>query len=164
MITNNMDKLKQLAEAFTYRGIKLSKSQINELKNSKYSHLVEHILPNQKVDGFSQLVEETLPVNQEEDPDLDIRFKRVKSPFYPGVNHEVIQDLIDEIEEKFDLGVDNIGGINLDNVSLEDVKFFVQKYADRNIFDLPTEREVKKILEASDDLASLLTRLYRLAA
>lgn len=146
-------KLKELAEQHFFLGKKLTPEETFLLENSKYKNLVK------KDTKFTKMLEQ-YNYGEQEEPFKPRTVKR-KRMFTPGVDKKAINDLVDDIEDKYSLGIENPSPAKYQAVNVDDVKQFIQQYTDKNILDSATAREIIDVLD-SDSVYTILHKLYSL--
>ena len=151
------DKLaKQLAEKHFFYGKKLSPAQKTLVENSKYAN----VLRKEQTSKFSSLFEQAVE-NTEENKPFKPRMVKRRRFTTPWVDKLVIKDLSDDIEEKYNLGINNPDPSKFSKVNLDELKQFIKTYAARNVFENNTQAEIDNIL-ASDSVYTILHKLYSL--
>jgi len=151
----NNKQLKKLAEQHFYLGKTLTPQEKFLLESSKYKKIVKN-----KNTKFNKVMEQYSNFLEEE-PQFKPRYVKRKKMFVPGINKDNINDLIDDIEEKYNLGIENPSPAKYNNVDLEDVKHFITQFAEKNVFDKPTQLEINDVLD-SDSIYTILHKLYSL--
>lgn len=145
--------LKRLAEQHFFLGKKLTPEETFLLENSKYKGIV-------KKDGkFSKMLEQ-YNYGEQEEPFKPRTVKR-RRMYTPGVDKRTINDLVDDIEDKYNLGIENASPSKYKAVNVDEVKQFIQQYADKNVLDSTTSREITNVLD-SDSVYTILHKLYSL--
>lgn len=145
--------LKRLAEQHFFLGKKLTPEETFLLENSKYKGIVK------KETKFAKMLEQYSYGEQEET--FKPRTSKRRRMYTPGIDKAVINDLVDDIEDKYNLGIENPSPSKYEGVKLEDIKQFIQQYADKNVLDGTTSREIKDVLD-SDSVYTILHKLYSL--
>lgn len=151
----NKKQLKKLAEQHFYLGRSLTPEQKFLLESSKYKKIVKNKNTkfNKVMEQFSNFIEE--------EPQFKPRYVKRKRMAVPGINKSNINDLVDDIEEKYNLGIENPSHTKYQSVDLEDLKQFITQFADKNVFDRPTQLEINDVLD-SDSVYTILHKLYSL--
>lgn len=156
---NTYDKhLKHLAEAYVAGGKSLTESEFAALKNSKYKNLLKEDTYKSK---FTNLFENALGGKSIE------KGSRIK-PYALGHSRHLnintarhlVTDLIDDLEEKFGIGIENESLSKHDKISLTDVKDFVKYYCVKKHQD--HENTFKRIAEAIQRARSVKSFLLEL--
>lgn len=145
--------LKRLAEQHFFLGKKLTPEETFLLENSKYKNIVK------RDTKFSKMLEQ-YNYGEQEEPFKPRTVKR-KRMYTPGIDKKAINDLVDDIEDKYNLGIDNPSPAKYQTVNLDEVKQFIQQYADKNILDSSTAREIADVVD-SDSVYTILHKLYSL--
>lgn len=145
--------LKKLAEQHFFLGKKLTPDEAFLLENSKYKGIVK------KETKFTKMLEQ-YSIGEQEEPFKPRTVKR-KRMYTPGIDKTVINDLVDDIEDKYNLGIENPSPSKYQAVNVEELKQFIQQYADKNILDGATSREIKDVID-SDSVYTILHKLYSL--
>jgi hypothetical protein len=152
----NNKQLKNIAEAHVYTGKELTDEEYNALKESKYSHLIKRTL------NFDKLLEFATPT--EESATAAPKARRKYSGFNLGVNKQDVDHLIDMVEDRFKLGVDNSSTRKFADVNLEELKNFILKHGDDEGFDTGTDERIHRIItKPNADVYSIMKGLYSLA-
>jgi hypothetical protein len=153
----NAKQLKILAEAHFFTGKELTDEEYNSLKESKYSHLVKRGI------NFDKLFEYALPTNEENHELPKVYQKRRYAGFNIGVNKNDIDHLIDMIEDRFDLGVDNTSTKKYANVNVDELKSFILKHGDDEGLGNNTTEHIQRIINKPGvDVYDIMKRLYAL--
>lgn len=153
----NKKQLKQLAEQHFYLGRKLTAQEKFLLENSKYKNVIKN-----NNTRFGKIMEQYSDYYGEEEPKFEIRTVKRKRMFTPGIDRNNVKELIDEVEEKFNLGIENPDFRKYSGVNMDELKLFIQQYADKNIMSHATQHEINEILD-SDSAITILHKLYSLA-
>lgn len=146
-------QLKRLAEQHFFLGKKLTPNEAFLLESSKYKGIVK------KERKFSKMLEQ-YSFGEQEEPFKPRTVKR-KRMYTPGIDKLVINDLVDDIEDKYNLGIENPSPSKYAAVNVDELKQFIQQYADKNVFDGTTSQEIKDVLD-SDSVYTILHKLYSL--
>lgn len=145
----NKKEIKKLAEQYYYYGKELTLFEREIISKSKFKDILRP--PEHKT--FNKLIEKLL------DSDKDIE-KRKSKP-YMGVDTMLISDLVDEIEEHFDLGINNRDLEKFDKINVNDLKNFINKYIDRNLYNKEiTKSYLDSILKDKKEVDDILSSLY----
>lgn len=145
--------LKRLAEQHFFLGKKLTPEETFLLENSKYKSIVK------KDSKFSKMLEQ-YNYGEQEEPFKPRTVKR-RRMYTPGVDKRTINDLVDDIEDKYNLGIENASPSKYKAVNVDEIKQFIQQYADKNVLDSTTSREITNVLD-SDSVYTILHKLYSL--
>ncbi len=146
-----MDKkeIKLLAEQHYFGGKVLTTEEYGILMDSKYHNIVKPL------DMFTQIVEDVIK-NEEPKPPR----KRRGYNFAAGLDKRSLKDLVDKIEEVFDLDINNSSPSKYRKVDMDSFKRVIQEYADRNIFDENTKSYITGLLDPKSTVYSILDSLY----
>ncbi len=151
-------KLKRLAEAYEC-GIKtLNKVEFSLLKNSKYKNLLKE---DEYKPRFEKLLENA---RTGEKTEFRPFFKKNRFGHSKRLNisiaRHIVQDLIDDLEERFDVGVENQDLDKYEKLSLTDVRDFIKYYCakKRKAHRLTFDR-IQKAAENARSLTSLMLEL-----
>lgn len=138
-------QLKRLAEKYYHGGYKLNSTERELLENSKYKKLLgvereysefnkilENFAGNVAVDTSNMISE---PVQ-----------KRTKYYMFQTKLGE-IKDLLDEIEDAFFLGLENMGLDRFKNIDVNQLRTFIGNYVSKNIKDGTLISEIKKAMD-----------------
>jgi hypothetical protein len=147
----NKKEIKLLAEQHYFGGKVLTTEEYGILKGSKYHSIVKPI------DEFTQLVEDVI-TGEAGRRKICRRSRRYN--FAAGLDKRSLKDLVDEIEEKFDLDINNSSPSKYRKVEIESFKRFIQEYTDRNIFDDNTKSYITGLLDPKSTVYSILDSLY----
>jgi len=128
---NQNDKgLKRLAEAYECGAKSLNKVEFILLKNSKYKNLL-------KEEDFKPRFEKLL--ESAETGESVERLPAIKKYFFGhsrrlniSTARHIVQDLIDDLEEHFGVGVENQDLAKYDKLSITEVKDFIKYYCMKN--------------------------------
>jgi hypothetical protein len=125
-MTNEQKTLKRLAEAYIELGIFLTESEFYALKNSKYKNL----LKEEEYKSTFEKITESWSNEEEEDDYVHKRNYPLghSHRFNVNVYRELVQDLIDEIDEHFGIGIENEDPDKKENVQLHELKEFIKYY------------------------------------
>jgi len=145
--------LKRLAEQHFFLGKKLTPEETFLLENSKYKSIVK------KERKFNKMLEQ-YNYGEQEEPFRPRTVKR-RRMYTPGIDKRAINDLVDDIEDKYNLGIENPSPSKYEAANVNEVKQFIQQYADKNVLDGTTSREIKDVLD-SDSVYTILHKLYSL--
>jgi len=146
-------QLKRLAEQHFFLGKKLTPNEAFLLESSKYKGIVK------KERKFGKMLEQ-YSFGEQEEPFKPRTVKR-KRMYTPGIDKSVINDLVDDIEDKYNLGIENPSPSRYEAVNVDELKQFIQQYADKNVLDGTTSQEIKDVLD-SDSVYTILHKLYSL--
>jgi hypothetical protein len=149
----NNKQLKRLAEKHFYLGRKLTPEESFLLENSKYKSIVK------KESKFSKMLEQ-YSFGEQEQP-FKVKYTKRRRMSIPGIDKSIVRDLVDDIEDKFNIGIENSSPAKYDSVNVDEVKQFIQQYADKNLFDGNMLREVKDVMD-SETVYDILHKLYTL--
>jgi hypothetical protein len=149
----NKKQLKRLAEKHFYLGKKLTPEESFILENSKYKNIVK------KETKFSKMLEQ-YSYGEQEQP-FKVKYTKRRRMAIPGIDKSVVRDLVDDIEDRFNLGIENSSPGKYNNVDVNEVKQFIQQYADKNLFDGNMLREVQDVMN-SETVYDVLHKLYTL--
>jgi len=156
---NTYDKhLKHLAEAHVAGGKSLTPSEFAALKNSKYKNLLKEDTYKSK---FTNLLENALASKP-------IKKGSMIKPYALGHSRHLnintarhlVTDLIDELEEKFGIGIENENLSKHDEISLTEVKDFIKYYCVKKHRE--HENTFNRIVEASHRAKSVGSLLLEL--
>jgi hypothetical protein len=155
----NAKQLKNLAEAHVFTGRELTDEEYNLLKESKYAKVVT------RKTVFDKLLENALP-GEEVTHELPAAYqKRRYAGFSFGADKHAVDDLIDMIEDRFDLGVENTSTRKYANVNVDELKNFILKHDDEEGIDSGTVEHIHRIINKPNaDVYSILKGLYALGA
>lgn len=151
----NKKQLKKLAEDHYYTGKKLTPEEVFLLEQSKYKGIVK------KESNFKKIFEYFATPYKEEENSYTAPLRKWKRMRMPSLNRRGVGSLIDEIEEKYGLGIENFSLTKYDTVNLEELKSFIKEYLDKNVLDTTTEKEINDALD-SDTVYMLLYKLHSL--
>lgn len=140
-------RLKRLAEENVLCGKELTAAEYKELKESKYADLI-----SKPKSGFDKLFEQVVAGKPPE-------AKLTKNSLYSHVNKSSVRDLVDDIEDTFDLGIQGQFG-KYSKVDLEDLKSFILDYVEENMFNRETATFVNTTVAESETVQQLLYKLY----
>ena len=158
---NNQEKnIKHLAEKYYYTGKSLSETEFNILKKSKYSNILRE---KEYKSSFDRLVENNNVANEDNEKFLRTKKRAMghSHMFNIGINRGVVRDIIDEIEEEFEIGIENIDNFRkYDNISMHDVRRFLKFYILKRHENYDeTYRQVEAAAKASRSIRDLLNNL-----
>ena len=155
-------KIKRLAEKYYFGRYKLTTKQRTILENSKYKHLLgterDYSEFNKILENFADSV--TVPTQDlTQEP-----VKNNKKYYMFHSNLADIKDLIDEVEDAFFIGLDNMGLDRFKKIDVNTLKSFISNYANKHITNRTVLEEIKRILSKPTawsimyNLRMLLTR------
>lgn len=119
-------KLKLLAERHTLMGQPLTADEIDQLKTSKYNTIVDD---TKVARHFDNLVEQYTAAAE------TIKKAPVSSL---SASQREVRELLDEVEDRFNLDVTNLSHLKYKNADIEAIKRFVIQYATDELFDANT--------------------------
>jgi hypothetical protein len=149
----NKYKIKRLAEQYHYFDKKLTPEERYILENSKYKSILK------KESAFDKQLERYTLNEQEEAPVQTVKKRRRMAML--NISRGTISRLIDDVEDQFNLDILSQNASRYNAVNIEELKQYIKDYADKNIYDNYTKREIEKVLEG-DSVHSILHRLYSL--
>lgn len=149
----NKYKIKRLAEQYLYFDKKLTPEERYILENSKYKSILK------RESTFDKRLERYTLNEQEETPVQTVKKRRRMT--MPNISRGIISRLIDDVEDQFNLDILSQNANRYSAVNIEELKQYIKDYADKNIYDYYTIREIEKVLEG-DSARSILHRLYSL--
>jgi hypothetical protein len=147
-------QLKKIAEKHYYRKVPLTLMEFNLLKSSKYSNIIDE----NNIKTFDTILEKSFKKDEDfiQRPNLNIK----KSNLYAGLDKFAIEDLVDEIEIEFDLGVNNKSPFKFRSIDVQDIKAFIIKYIRFNVTNKYTKQFLENII--NDDNTSTTNIMFRL--
>jgi hypothetical protein len=155
-------KIKRLAEKYYFGRYKITPKQREILENSKYSHLLG---VERDYSEFNKILENFTEKAAIQSPDLAQEPVKSNKKYYMfHSNLAYIKDLLDEVEDAFFIGLDNMGLDRYKNIDINQLKTFIANYAKKHISDKTVLEEIKRILGKSTswsilyNLRMLLTR------
>lgn len=161
-MNKELKKLKKLAEKHFYRGKDLTKEERFVLENSQFAGLVKL----DKSDfSFYKILEQY--GEQNNIPSLT-EAKPATKPFKRGylnmgVNKRYLDELIDDVEEEFNLGVFNRSLYKYESVDLERLKQYIDYHCQKNMIDKEypgTCKMLTNIIEKEDSVYDVMYSLY----
>lgn len=148
----NKYEIKRLAEQHYFNGKQLTIEEIRILKASKYAKLIK------EKSLFDTVVESTM--NPPAPKPVRERMKYGKQIYRNGVDEITLREMVDDIEEIFDLDISNANPRKYQEVDVERLKTFIREYADKNIVDDATTYYIEKLLSGENTVPSILHSLY----
>lgn len=161
-MNKELKKLKKLAEKHFYRGKSLTKEERFILENSRFADLVK----KDKSDfSFYKILEQygeqnNIPTLTEQEP----RTRPFKKGYLNmGVNKRYLNELIDDIEEEFNLGVFNRSLYKYETIDLERLKQYIDYHCQKNMIDKEypgTCSMLTRVIEDQDSVYDVMYNLY----
>jgi len=152
----NAKQLKNLAEAHIFTGRELTDEEYNLLKESKYASVIKRKTEFDKLLEFANPGEVSyeLPKSYQ---------KRKYTGFNLGVNKKDVDHLIDMVEDRFNLGIDNPSTRKFIEVNVEELKNFILKHGEDEGLDKGTIEHVHRIVSKPNaDVYDVMKGLYAL--
>jgi hypothetical protein len=138
-------QLKRIAEAHYYTGKPLSYIEYDALKNTEYANVIN------KPSIFKGLIESLdIPDNPKQ--------RRRGSDFNGGIDKRTVKNLIDDVEERFNLEIFNVDAGKYKNVNIDELRNFVSNWNKRNVMDQDTTDCIDRALE-HDNVYLVLAKL-----
>jgi hypothetical protein len=161
-VNNNMNKkqLKRLAEKYYYGGYQITPEQRFLLENSKYAKLLSYDKGNEF--EFNKLLENYTEAMGIEDETLTPEPVAKNKKFYMFQNDlGLIKDLMDMIEDKFYLGLDNFGLNKYEKIDINQLRQVIQQFVQSHIRGGTLAGEITKAANRST-VRSIMYNLRRL--
>lgn len=156
----NIYILKQLAESNHLFGTHLNKEQIRLIRTTKYASLLREDVDKGK---FEKLLENTLS----DGPEKEESPKNKKEQFlYLGIQKQQIASLAHELEDMFNLGLDNKSSKKYRDVNIDTFKDRIKKFIIKNDNKLnnPTKHTIKEMIYDINTVSGIMSRLYNYCA
>lgn len=144
------NKLKYLAEQHYCFNKKLKPEEEKLLKNSKYKSLIHS---NTTFDSlFERCISEQ----------IETFTKTKRKGIFNGGNKEAVRALVDDIEETFGIGIENMSLTKFEDVDFKKVQTYIKNYLDKHKEEIGgrTFAELQEIATNSTDIYELLRGLY----
>lgn len=155
---NIIHKIKQLAESNHLFGTELTKEQIKIIKGTKYASLLRDDVNKGK---FEKLLENALT----EDPKKDYKNSKKNYQLYLGYQKDYLTSLVNELEDMFDLGLDNKSTQKYKNVDIKPFKNRIEKFIIKNDkMNNTTKKELKRIVYDMDSVSQIMYHLYHICS
>lgn len=167
-MNTKLKKLKKLAEKHFYSGKSLTENERFILENSQFSDIVK---PDKAAFSFYKILEQygeqnNMPSLTDETPPTRQVAKNYKKGFLNmGVNSRYLNELIDDVEEEFNLGVFNRSLYKYEAVDLNRLKKFIDYHCERNMIDKEypgTCSQLTSITKDQDNVYDVMYQLYAL--
>jgi len=142
---NNKLTLKRLAEEHHFANRELTEEQYSLLKSSKYATVLKE--PNTQ---FENVLENVFPGAEVEEKPVELfdsDYAHYHSPFYVHVDRHFIDGLVDNVKDKYNLGVENRKTSKYEDVDLHELKSFIKDYI--------KEHKAKSTLHNDEELHTL---------
>ena len=95
--------------------------------------------------------------------------RKIESPYRPryynAINKSYLRDLIDDVEEKFNLGTYNRSLYKFEDINIDMLKEFISQHCARNLMDKEypgTCKQISEIVDGEDNAYDLMYKLYSL--
>ena len=138
-------ELKRLAENHYYTGKALTYAQYDALKDTKYANIIT------KPSRFKSLIEGV--GNEPTEKPSRRKYHGM------GLDKGTIRNLIDDIEDKFELEVCNTSRRKFSDVDINELREFITTWSARNVMDKPTQQHIDDIIIKGDNIYLILGKL-----
>jgi hypothetical protein len=157
-MTKEQKALKRLAEAYIELGISLTESEFYALKNSKYKNLLRE---EEYKSSFEKITESWSDENEEDGYVHKRNYPLGHSHrFNVNIYRELVQDLIDEIDEHFGIGIENEDPDKKENVQLHELKEFIKYYILKHESKhMQTFDKIRQAMNSSKSVTDLISYL-----
>lgn len=144
------NKLKHLAEQHHCLDKKLTLGEEKLLLNSKYKNLVR------RNTTFNSLFERC--VNEQTESFTAPKRKRI----FSGGNKKAIQALVDDVEETFGIGIENMSLTKFEDINFKEVQTHIMDYLNEHEEELRggTFDEIQSVVLKSKNIYDLLRSIY----
>lgn len=152
--------LKQLAESNHVFGTSLTKEQIRLIRKTKYASLLREDVDKGK---FERLLENTLSGEETENK---VSKDKKKQFLYLGIQREQIASLAHELEDMFNIGLDNKSSKKYREVDIDKFKDRIKKFIIKNDNKLnsPTKHTIREAIYDMNTVSSIMSKLYHYCA
>jgi hypothetical protein len=152
--------LKQLAESNHIFGTPLTKEQIRLIRKTKYASLLREDVDKGK---FERLLENTLSGESTEEKTPKDKKKQF---LYLGIQREQIASLAHELEDMFNLGLDNKSSKKYREVDIDKFKDRIKKFIIKNDNKLnnPTKHTIREAIYDMNSVSGIMSKFYHYCA
>jgi len=155
---DNMTEKEQklLIEQYFYLGKQLTYAQMKELKGTKYAKFLPKNISNFK------MVQEQAESMLSEVPEPAIDMPNLEPPkrsFNPGVSTSIVFDLVNDIEDVFNIGIDNFDYEKYGKINVARLKHYIEKFIQNTMLDPITKSFLQKVAK-QDNVEKILYTLY----
>jgi len=145
-------EIKKLATEHYYFGKNLTLKERNLLRKTKYKRLIK------EDNMFDQIFENALATS--EAPKEFEPAKSIPMTNHSKVNKTVVRDLVDQIEKKFNLDIDNPSPRKYLDVNLANLKSYIENYANQEAINQETEDFLLGCVRGAKTPMSVMHHLY----
>lgn len=145
-------EIKKLATEHYYFGKNLTLKERNLLRKTKYKRLIK------EDNMFDQIFENALATT--EAPKEFEPSKSLPMTHRSKVDKVLIRDLVDQIEKKFNLDIDNPSPRKYLDVNLEELKNYIKNYAAQEALNDDTEEFLLSCIDGAKTTTKVISDLY----
>jgi hypothetical protein len=150
-------KIKELAESNHLFGTELTKEQVRIIKKTKYGSLLRDDVNKGKFEKLFENALTTQPKTEEK--------SKGKYQLYLGLQKKYLTSLVNELEDMFDLGLDNTSTQKYKNVDVKPFKNRIEKFIIKNDkMNDTTRKELKRIVYDMDSVPAIMYHLYHICS
>ena len=166
MKKGNLKAIKRLAEKHFYGGKKLTTKEQFLVENSPFAGVLRRDSNNT---SFYKILEQYGMDNNVNLTDTKPVTRTVEKPYKPRyynlINKQYLRDLIDDVEDKFNLGVYNKSLYKFEGINVGVLKDFINQHCMGNLIDKEypgTCKQISEIIDTEDNAYDLMYKLYSL--
>jgi hypothetical protein len=148
----NEKQIKKLATEHYYFGKNLTLRERNILRKTKYKRLI-------KEDNMFDQIFENAIANSETPKEFDPP-KCLPMTRHSKVNQTLIRDLVDQIENKFNLDIDNPSPRKYLDIDLSQLKSYIENYANKETNNDETESFLLSCIKRAKSPMTVMHHLY----
>jgi len=159
-MTKQIKEAKKLAADYLYRNRKLTEKERFLVESSPFKGVLRH---SDVANTFSKVLEQYGNDNGIIDlMDLPEGMPRRKTNYTPWINKNYVKELLHQIEEKFNLGMYNVGVGKYKNVDCDILKRFVQDFVVRNRIQGASNETAEELLDIANNCGDVYKVMYKL--
>ena len=163
MKKEHLRKIKKLAEKHFYCGKSLTDKERFLVENSPFADVLR---PDKKNATFYKVLEQYGMENNVNLTDNRPVTRTVEKPYKPryynSINKGYLRELIDDVEEKFNLGTYNRSMYKFEGINVDLLKEFINQHCARNMIDREYPGTCKQITEVTDEEDNAYDLMYKL--
>ncbi len=166
-MNKELKQIKRLAEQHFYRGRKLTNKERFMVENSPFAGV---LLKDKSDTNFYKILEQYGLENNINLTDTKPATRNVTTEYKRGylnmgVNRAYLRDLIDDIEDAFELGVYSNSLYKYSNVDAKNLKDYIKNHVSRNYVasEYPgTASQINEIVSSDGDASDIMYKIYSL--
>jgi hypothetical protein len=159
-MTKQIKEAKKLAADYFYRNRKLTEKERFIVESSPFGNVLK---PAETATKFNKILEQYGMDNGVVDlMDVPEGLPKRKSNYTPWIKKHYVRELLDQIEEKFNVGMYNVGVGKYKNIDCDILKQFVQNFVSRNRIQSGSNETAEELLDIANNCGDVYKVMYKL--